>query len=251
MEGGKRLKRITDMFISFKGIRNDDVGARLIKMPTRQETALRGTKQTLPGRDGILLVPTGYKEITIKQDMIVPDNEDMPAVREWLSGSGDLVFGDFPEYAYDAMIISPFNMSSPMQRLEGQKFTVTFTCQPFRHLVKEKTIELTSGRVFNGQGDVNSMPLIKVEGSGSETLIVNGRSMILTLTSDVPLYIDCDAGTAYTMNNATLVFAGDQVIIEDDWFELYPKSRDTSGWNNVNFTSGITKVTLTPRWRWF
>lgn len=244
------MKRIEDMFMSFKGIRNDDVGARLIGMPIRQATAVRGEKQTLPGRDGFLLIPSGYQEITIKQDIAVPVSDDLADVKRWLFGSGDLVFGDYPEFAYEATIITPLALSSVAKRLTGQKFTVTFTCQPFLHRVKEKTIELTSGSVFNGQGDVNSMPLIKVEGNGSQTLIVNGRSMLLTLTTGTPLYIDCDAGTAYTMNEGTLVFAGSLVTVVDDWFELFPKSKNTADWNNVNFTSGITKVTLTPRWRW-
>lgn len=244
------MKRITDMFMSFKGVRNDDVGAQLIGMPTRQETALRGTKQILPGRDGFLLVPNGYQEITIKQDIAVPDSDAMADVKKWLTGSGDLVFGDFPEYAYEALIMTPLAMSSMSKRLTGQKFTVTFTCQPFLHLVKEKAIELTTGKVFNGQGDVNSKPLVKVEGNGSQTLIVNGRSMYLTLTTGTPLYIDCDAGTAYTISDSSYVFAGSLVMVVDDWFELYPKSRKVADWNNVNFTSGITKVTLTPRWRW-
>ena len=236
--------------MSFKGVRNDDMGAQLIGMPIRQETAIRGDKQTLPGRDGFLLIPTGYQEITVKQDIAVPDSDDLAAVKRWLTGAGDLVFGDFPQYAYEASIITASALSSMSKRLTGQKFTVTFTCQPFLHLVKEKVIELTTGKVFNGQGDVNSMPLIKVEGSGAQTLIVNGRSMDLTLTSGTPLYIDNDAGTAYIMNGNSLVFAGDQLTVDDDWFELFPKSRDTADWNNVNFTSGITKVTITPRWRW-
>ena len=245
------MNRIENMFMSFKGVRSETVGARLISMPIRQHTALRGSKVNLPGRDGFLLVPEGYQEITVKVDLAVPDNADLPAAMGWLMGSGDLVFGDFPTKAYQATVMTVTPLQSITTRLEGQKFTVTFTCQPFLHLVNEAQIILTSGYVFNGQGDVNAMPLIEVEGSGSQTLMINGRSMLLTLTAGTPLYIDNDAGTAYTVDGDALVFAGERVNVEDDWFELYPESDpvDTSGWNNISFTSGITKVTLTPRWR--
>ena len=128
------MQRITDMFMRFKGVRNDDVGARLVAMPVRQQTAIRGSKQTLPGRDGFLLLSTGYQEITVKQDLIVPESADMAAVKNWLSGSGELIFGDFPNYAYDAMVITPLSLSSPSARLTGQRISVTFTCQPFMHI---------------------------------------------------------------------------------------------------------------------
>lgn len=244
------MKRIQDMFMSFKDIRNDEVGAQLIGMPIRQESAVRGSKQTIPGRDGFLLIPNGWQEITVKQDLFVPASDSLEEVKSWLTGSGDLVFGDNPEYAYEASIITPIALSSISKRLEGVKFTVTFTCQPFLHQIREKTIELTSGSVFNGYGNINSLPLIKVEGSGTSTLIVNERSMILELVSGLPLYLDCDAGTAYTLSGDEMVFAGEQVTVLDDWFELRPRSRVVTDWNNVNFTSGISRVTLTPRWRW-
>ena len=230
----------------FKGVRNDSVGAKIVGMPIRQATALRGEKEILPGRDGFLLIPTGYQEITIKQTLAV-ENNNLAQVKSWLSGSGDLIFGDDPTHAYEAMVMTPTALSSVTKRLTGQKFTVTFTCQPFMHLVNESQIVMTSGSVFVGQGDVKSMPLVKVEGSGTHTLTVNGRSMTLALTSGAPLYIDCDAGLAYTMSSNTRTFAGDKVNILNDWFELNPSGSN----NSVSFPSGITSVTLTPRWRFF
>ena len=243
------MKRLTDMYMSFRGIRNDSVGAQLVSMPTRQATALRGEKEVLPGRDGFLLIPTGYQEITIKVTLVVPDNADLAAVKSWLSGTGELIFGDFPEYAYEATVMTPTALSSATKRLAGQKFTVTFTCQPFMHLVSESQIILTSGSVFRGQGDVNSMPLVKVEGSGTHTLTINGRGIDVTLTSGTALYLDCDAGLSYTLSGSSMVFAGQNVTVRDDWFELYPASSSSS--NIVSFPSGITRVTLTPRWRFF
>ena len=243
------MKRINDMFMRFKGIPNYAVGAKLIGMPTRQISVQRGSKETIPGRDGYLFVSSGYQEITVKQDIAVTDNLYLGQVKSWLSGSGDLVFGDFPDYAYEAQVISAPSMQSISKRLQGQKITVTFTCQPFMHLVLEEQIVLTQGKVFNGLGDVNSMPLVKVEGSGSGTLIINNKTMNLTLVDGTPLYIDCDAATAYTMNGSTVEYAGNDIVLVDDWYELYPASTDVSEWNNINFNDAITKVTITPRWR--
>lgn len=247
------MRRIENMYMSFKGVFNDDVGAKLIGMPIRQATAIRGDKQTLPGRDGFLLLPTGYQEITVKQDIAVPGSEALQAVKRWLSGAGDLVFGDHPDYAYEAAVITVSAMSSIAKRLTGQKLTVTFTCQPFLHLVDERPIVLTAAKVFSGLGDVNALPLIAVEGSGAQELTVNGRSMDLTLTAGKPLFIDSDAGIAYTLEEGGMAFAGEKVNVKDDWFELYPGNdpmqAQTFEKNSVSFTAGITRVTITPRWR--
>ena len=235
------------MFMSFRGIRNDSVGAQLVSMPTRQTTALRGEKEILPGRDGFLLVTTGYQEITVKVTLAVPNNADLAAVKSWLSGTGDLVFGDFPEYAYEATVMTPTAMSSATKHLSGQKFTVTFTCQPFMHLVSEPKITLTSGGIFAGQGDVNTLPLVEVLGSGARTLSINGYSITLELTTNQPMYVDCDAGFAYILSNGSMQPVGNSISIVNDWFELRPKGSN----NLVSFPSGITKVTITPRWRFF
>ena len=289
------MRRIGDMFLCFKGIYNDEVGVRLLSQPIRQLTAVRAKKQNLPGRDGFISVPEGWQEITVRVDVAVPDSADLPEAKRWLTGAGELVFGDDPTRVYDAVILSPVPLQAITKRLDGQKCTVVFTCQPFMRQADETPIELTSGSVFPGKGDASSMPLITVEGSGEQDLIVNGRRMRLTLTQGTPLCIDCDAGTAYTLKSddaydptatyavgntctydGTLYrcvvaietpeawtyghwirepydkeFAGDCVSVIDDWFELNPASRDVADYNNVNFTSGITKVTIQPRWRYF
>ena len=246
------MNRISDMYMKFNGVRDSDVGARLIAMPTRQVTALRGDKVTIPGRAGFLLATKGWQEITIKADIAVPDNSNLPAVKAWLRGRGQLIFGDFPTRYYDAVVMTVTPMQSITKRLEGQKMTVTFTCQPFMRAVTEDQVTITSGSVFSGLGDVESEPLVKVEGSGAQTLTINGRSMNLTLTSGTPLFIDNEAGTAYTIQSSEYVFAGDAVEVDDDWFELRPfySNTDTTNWNNVTLTNGITRVTITPRWRW-
>jgi phage-related protein len=295
MEGGEPVRRISDMYMRFKGISNDDVGVRLLSPPIRQVTAVRAKKQNLPGRDGYITTPDGWQEVTVRIDVAVPDRDDLPAAKRWLTGSGELVFGDDPARVMDAAVLSPLPLQAIARRLEGQKCTVVFTCQPFLRQLNEAPIVLTSGSVFNGQGDVRAFPLICVEGDGEQDLIVNGRRMTLALTDGVPLYIDCDAGTAYVLKDdapydATRTyevgdtcthdgdlyrcvqeiatpeawtyshwirelydkdFAGDRVSVLDDWFELNPASEDVADHNNVNFTSGIDKVTITPRWRYY
>lgn len=244
------MKRLAErLTFDFAGKNSEDMGVRLLSQPTIEQPVMRGTKNTLPGRHGFMYTADGgYGEIKVKVDLAVPDPDEYLAdALNWLRGSGDLVFSNDEDYAYEASVITAFNRTPITKRLDGQKMTVTFTCQPFRHLVREKPIVLTEAKIFKGQGHVASLPLLKVEGSGSESLMVNDQTMLLTLNSGTPLFIDCDAGTAYAEGESDLVFAGGQVTLVDDWFQLRPQGKTQ---NAVNFTSGISQVTIYPRWRW-
>lgn len=245
------MRKLNNFFVSFAGKTNIEMHAELTDMPIRQHPVLNGEKKELANGGFAFWTNGKYKSITVKQGFAVPDNDYLPGVLNWLRGSGELIFGDDPTHAYDAMILTPASRKSPSKRLEGQEFEITFTCQPLKHLVNEQPIVLTSGSVFNGQGHENTMPLLKVEGSGSCTITINGRAMQVSLTSGTPLYIDSEFGTAYTMTNGVYDYSGGDVMLLADWPELLPYAATSDGYNNVNFTSGITKLTITPRWRWF
>lgn len=245
------MNRISELHFTFAGVRSDNMGVKLTSFPKRQLSVMNGEKRKLQRRNGFEIEDDGsYVGIKIKQDIFVPNNSDLQNVKKWLRGTGDLEFSDEPGYAYEATLLTVPEFSYKAKHLEGQQATITWDCQPFKHAVNESQIVLTSGNVFNGQGTENTLPLVKVEGSGSATLIVNGRSMLLTLTSGTPLYLDCDIGKAYALVNGIMDFRGRQVQVDNDWFELYPYAASSSGYNNVNWSGSISRVTFTPRWRW-
>lgn len=245
------MQRIMDFSVTFAGVNSNDVGAVAISQPIRQHPVLNGSPEDAVGRDGFLSKAKHYKYITCKQDFAIPNAEDIPEVLNWLRGSGDLIFSDEPDYAYEAMLLTVPSRQALAKHLDGQKLTVTWTCQPFRHEVREKQIILERSSVFCGRGHVNAFPLLCVEGSGTQSLIVNGRTFLLTLESGTPLYIDCDAKVVFIkLANGLLEFAGQRVTLTDAWPELRPKTKVASEYNNIAFTSGIRKLTITPRWRW-
>lgn len=238
------MKRLEPFHFWYRGIDSSDMGVLCTGMPTRQQPPPNGERIKLPGRNGFeWREDGGYDAITIKLPVAIPNNADLGDACAWLSGAGELVFSDEPELAYDAMILTAYNLESQFKRLEGRKATITWTAQPFKHLLQEQPIALTSGAVFAGQGHEEALPLLMVCGDGRQTLTINQRDLLLELTDGVPLYIDCDAGTAYTVDDGRYLFAGERVSVLDDWCALLP------GENNVNFTSGVSELVITPRWR--
>jgi phage-related protein len=253
------MQKLSAPYFKWKGATSTSKGVYMISMPTRGAAVLNGQKANNLGRDGFTFYDEGgYGAITIKCDVVIPDNDNLDAALAWLNGSGQLTFSDDPNKHWDAMIITSYNRTSPFKRLEGQKMTVTWTCQPFRYLNTENTITLTSTGMFSGQGHVPSRPLIQVSGSSSSaspatlSIVDNNlqtNTMQLVLTSGTSLYIDCDAKAAYTMSGGAMIYAGQNVMIAagSDWFELRPAG--TTNNNSVTMSGGITQVVITPRWR--
>ena len=252
------MQKLSAPYFKWKGDTSTSKGVFMISMPTRGAAVLNGQKANNLGRDGFTFYDEGgYGAITIKCDVVIPENDNLDAALAWLNGSGTLTFSDDDSKHYDAMIITSYNRSSPFKRLEGQKMTITWTAQPFRYLNSESVITLTQTGTFSGQGHVPSRPLIRVVGSSTSaspatlTIVDNNNqpnTMELVLTSGTPLYIDCDAKAAYTLSSGTRIYAGQNVNIAagSDWFELKPTGTNN---NSVTMANGITEVKIQPRWR--
>ena len=103
-----------------------------------------------------------------------------------------------------------------------------------------------SATMYTNPGTVYSQPLIIIEGRGSGNLEIGSNTLLVDdITAGVPLYVDCAALVAYTGGSG----ADDPMLlatqyITGEWPKLQP------GIDFVNFTGGITRVTIHPRWRW-
>lgn len=256
------MKPVRDMFVSFKGIRNEHVGARLIDMPERQIATPRGQSVEIPGRDGILWLPDGdsYDPITIKVSFAIPDPSDEFAVLDWLSGMGDLVLGDAPEFFYPySRVITSAKLNRITPRLAGKRLTVTFTCAPFRRLLDEEPLTFTEAAVFSGQGSKRSRPEITVYGNGDINLMVNGSTVLLSDVDD-HITLDCEAMMAFkdgvnASPQVTLLGGEENDVYSDDWPSLRPAGETNRiSWSDDggdgSTVLNTTRVVVQPKWRW-
>ena len=232
-------------WFSFKGLRNDDkiLGVRMLSMPIRPHPARKGKLVDIPGAHGKLFQDEGvYDRILVSLRCIAPDNDNIDAVNAWLSGEGDLIFGDEPNRAYHARITKEFSRSNRNPRLRGQEFTITFDCEPFRYqATPDADIALPDNGSITNPGTVASSPLIHVEGTGDCKLMIGRQTMTV---EDIPgnIYIDCEALFAYTINAQGVAVLATQHVY-GDWIAIEP------GHNTVSYTGNVT-ITIEPRWRW-
>lgn len=244
-------------WFSFKGRKNTDadLDVQMISMPTRPHPARKGDLIDVPGRDGKLFVDEGaYDRIVVSLRCVARDNANIDVVNAWLTGEGDLIFGDEPDRAYHARITKEFSRSNKQPRLRGQEFSISFDCEPYRYKADPSADVLaftnsasSTPYTFESPGTVDALPLIKVEGSGEGTLMVNDVTLIFDSIT-APVYVDSDAKIAFTGEGTAespYVLATMNVqSVTGEWPRLKP------GYNTLTLMDGIAAVSITPRWRW-
>lgn len=229
--------------ITFNGTTSTSKSVTVLKYPEIVKPTLRVETVKVPGRDGELTLCSipSYEAIVLECECMVPSVDKISAAAAWLTGSGLLILGNDSTYAYDAQVIDEIRFEKILRGHAHRRFTVPFLCHPLKRLVTtEADIVLTaSGNVVN-PGHVTSTPIIKVEGSGDIAIMIGQESITHIKGLTEPILIDSELGMATNLlktQNASYLVSG-------DWPALAPGSVQ------VSWTGAVTKLTITPRWRW-
>ena len=247
------MKRLTEAWFEFKGLRSDEMGIFLKQMPVRSMPGRNITRKTVAGRHGSFAYgdPT-YKDVKVRIECDVRDESKISSILAWLTGDGLLRFSDEPGFAYDASVDAEYSRSSIQARLSGQRFTITWTCHPFRRMYPEADdLTFTREATFTNPGTAPSLPRITIRGRGSFALTIGMQTAFFSGVEG-GIIIDSELGDALTLDGAQL--ANDKMTGE--LFKIQP------GFNVVSWLTGgeddegnavsgsISEVVITPRWRY-
>lgn len=218
------------------------------KMPSHRKAAMRNTEYYVKGRDGALHVDEGFENFDL-QVMLILLNATVDkryAVNAWADGTGKLICSDDVYTVSGSLVAKAYKASVKSeiiwQRVQANQgfydtATITFNCQPCLYEAVDSTITLTQTGTITNPGSAISYPLIQVNGSGNAKFSVNGSEIqIDSMTSGVPVYIDCENGYVYTESGATSIKGN------IPYFKMLN--------NTITLTSGVTSLVITPHWRW-
>lgn len=238
------MKRLTEAWFRFKGIDSRDMGIMLKSMPVRYIPGRNITRKHAAGVDGNYAYGDGsYNDARVQLECDLRDESKLADVLAWLTGDGELIFSDEPDLAYDASIEKEYSRASITARLTGQRFTVTWTCKPFRRMVPAPgKFPLTAAGTITNPGTVYSLPKITIVGSGDFSLSINTQTMFFTDISG-GVVLDCELQDAFVLDESTL--CNDNV--SGAFFRLEPGA-NMIGWV-LEDGADIESVTIEPRWR--
>lgn len=236
-----------NIWFSYKGHRNSEYGLEMLSMPTRPQPARKGELVDVPGRDGkLFLDENAYDRVLVTMQVIAPGRR-MDDIRAWLTGEGALIFGDAPNRAYRARVTKEFGISHRNARLEGQEFTITFDCEPYRYAypAPEAIAIAASGATINNPGTAYARPEITIQGSGDVTIIVNGYQIDID-GLETGAVIDCELMECFNADKSQLI---NQKFTMDDFPVLQPGANIIT-WSAAD-GAAVTGVTISaPRWRY-
>lgn len=240
------MKRLTEAWFSFKGIDSRDMGIFLKAMPVRYIPGRNITRKHASGVDGSYAYGDGsYNDARVQLECDLRDESKLADVLAWLTGDGPLIFSDEPDLAYDASIEKEYSRASITARLTGQRFTVTWTCKPFRRMLPaSKPLPFTAAGTFINPGTAYALPKITIRGNGDFSLSINTQTMFFTNISG-GVVLDCELQDAFVLDESTL--CNDNV--SGAFFRLQ-SGANMIGWM-LEDGANIESVTIEPRWRCF
>lgn len=219
-----------------------DYGIYISKRPDMPSPKRRITNVIIPGRSSSLKFDEDtYDDITISVECSIKDRvllDRIDDIKGWLIGTGesDLIFNFQKEKKYVAQVVNAIDFSQVLRYFS--KFIIIFNCQPFKYEVNSSAINLTTAGIINNIGSVYSEPIIKVMGIGDVTLTINTQTIKLKDISD-HVILDSVQQNCYNeqLENLNNKMLGEFPIL-------------LSGKNEISWSGTISKLEVTPNWRW-
>lgn len=247
--------RKNSLWFSYKGVRSDAMGLRVIALPDIPVAEERGEVVTIPGRDGTLFVSDGaYEDVSLYFVIEYTNDADRNAIAGWLSGYGELYTSAESEKCYHARCVSGYSLQAGVYARGNYRAEIMFKANPFLYEIGSPALpDMTQSTTVAGQGNIYSRPIITVYGNGDIHLLINSNTVLL---EDVEEYVtlDCEAMMAYKDDenrSPYIVFVDDGDV--DEWPSLRPYGQNNFiDWYDDDDTSHlhVSKVVIKPNWRW-
>lgn len=231
----------TKYWFKWKGTRSDAKNIILNEAPEIIKPEERIEHVTIPGRSGELTVTEGeniFQSYIQTISIAVKGAANVPAVEKWLTGSGKLTFSSQSGFEQNARVIGAAQLRKHSRGLDWWECDVQFYCEPVKSDVNGQNINVTSsGTTVSNPGDMTAYPLIEVIGSGAVTVTAGGNTLTIP---------NCTSGWVIDSENEWILSGNTpQGNVCSGKFPVLK-----AGNNTVQFTGSVTKLVITPRFRY-
>ena len=211
----------------------------IVKNQTRYiKPKRRTTSYYVDGQDGVNIVEGyGYDAYILPFNITLTDPTKFDQIYALLDGNVILeTSDDVGKFRY-AKVLEDVDYN-PIAL--WKETTVEFLIyKPFRYVKTESNVTLVAPGNLTNAGTVNSLPLLKITGTGTVVITIGGRSF--TYVFDTPsVYIDSDSQEAYYLVPTTRK--------TNKMTGAFPYL--TPGVNAVSWTGTVTQIIITPRSRY-
>jgi len=220
---------------TFNSISSETYGLIINKMPPVQLAEPQGEFIVVPGRDGFLFQDYANLGPLDKEiEATLTDLTKLDLIKTWLRGEANLVLSTEPDVFYKARVYGKIDFERWLLLRAG---TIRFLCQPHGYLPAGlNPLILTAAATLVNAGTATSEPVIKVTGTGTITLTINAKNVILT---GVDGYVTINSEIQECYKD----LVGKNNTMTGEWPVL------AVGTNNISWTGTVTSVEIIPNWR--
>lgn len=227
----------------FDAIIDDKYSMRDFKMYITSRPIIPVAKRNIelidiPGRDGSLTKFKGYRDREVSIPFKFLDYENISRrIREItpiLLNAKKIVFNDDFEIFYKIKSVEIEDVERSL-RVIGS-FVVKFIVDPFSYFTNNEIIEVIKDISIFNAGTYKSQPHIKIYGNGNLQVSINSNTFQI---DNVEEYVEIDSELLICYKKT--INKGPDMIGEFPILYI--------GENNITLSSNITKVEITPNWR--
>lgn len=225
-----------------------DFGIIISKRPTLPSPKRRVSYIDIPGRDSSLVYDERtYENITIGVECKIKDRnllEKIDDIKAWLlsAGESNLVFSFQEDKKYIGQVVNSIDFSQVVKVFS--EFIIVFNCKPFKYAVDNIPITKTSGleTVIANPGTIVSKPIIRATCNGSGEFKINGKEVRVLDLDEQVVILDSELEESYYYVDGKMVNANSNISGQFPILNI--------GSNTISFSGGISKLEITPNWRW-
>lgn len=224
-----------------------DFGLFIERRPDLPSPKRRVSYINIPGRHSNLRYDEEtYEDITLAVECSLKGNAQnrIDEVKAWLlnAGESELIFSFQKDRKYIAQVVNSIDFSIILKITS--RFVILFNCRPFKYAVSnsEVSIETGLGTSLLNIGSAKSKPTIKVYCDGDGSFTINNRTVDIVGFDKTVLMLDSELEEAYYTSEGAFMNANNFMSGEFPILDM--------GNNIITFTGGVTKLVITPNWRW-
>ena len=224
-------------FVIINGTDTRTLGVFCTSLPPVQTASERVNKIPVPGRSGYLHVKDDSFDPLPKRCGFFYQGSDPASIARFIMTAETIVFSNEPDKIYSCNYFGNDDLENTI--FDWYEFNVNFECDPEKKLLSPiNTVATVSPVALVNPGNRKTMPTFVIEGLGTIVLAVGTQEITLSGVADA-ITINGETMQCYDAGgNASDKMSGDFPVIE----ALQPVS--------VSWTGTVTKVTISPNWRW-
>lgn len=221
-------------------------GLMISSLPPITKPMMRVMAEEIDGRDGDIVTPLGFSAYDKEIEIGLYNEFDLDDIIDFFNQSGKITFSNEPDKYY---LFAQYNAIDFEKLVRYKTATVGFHVQPFKYSLNESeqafnfSSSATSGELsIRNNGNYMSRPTIKLTGSGTVNLSINGAQvMVIDMSQNPVIILDSSEMNAYSPDNMLVNRA-----VTGNFENLVLKS----GKNSISYTGTVTEITVNNYSRW-